>query len=76
MNFETKVIPSIIILTTGFVTFILLNVTSSKEFFSVLAFVFISVLSYFSTDIMIPMIKPLTLKADMFGMDINKKGKN
>ena len=38
-------------------------------------FIIISSLSYFITDRMIPTIQLLTLKADLFGYDINKKGK-
>jgi len=38
-------------------------------------FIIISSLSYFITNRMIPTIQLLTLKADLFGYDINKKGK-
>jgi len=37
-------------------------------------FIIISSLSYFITNHMIPTIQLLTLKADLFGYDINKKG--
>lgn len=43
-------------------------------FYQFCAYFGLSVLAYVACDKMIPVIKRYTLKADMFGMDINKKG--
>ena len=39
-----------------------------------LAYTFVCILSYFVTYKLIPFIKPFNLKANQFGMDINKRG--
>ena len=41
---------------------------------NVAVFFLISAMGYFLTDMMIPKFKPLAIKANLFGMDINKKG--
>lgn len=73
--FETKFIPALIFLSVAYVLLQLFQAapdTSSFYYFAV--YVIFTVISYFATDLMIPVIKPLNLKADLFGMDINKKG--
>ena len=39
-----------------------------------LTYTFVCILSYFVTYKLIPFIKPFNLKANQFGMDINKRG--
>eukprot|EP00331_Platyophrya_macrostoma_P001905 CAMPEP_0176424710 /NCGR_PEP_ID=MMETSP0127-20121128/10985_1 /TAXON_ID=938130 /ORGANISM="Platyophrya macrostoma, Strain WH" /LENGTH=361 /DNA_ID=CAMNT_0017805791 /DNA_START=36 /DNA_END=1118 /DNA_ORIENTATION=- len=45
-----------------------------KMFYQFAAYFGLSLLAYLACDKMIPIIKRYTLKADMFGMDINKRG--
>ena len=39
-----------------------------------MCYTLVCLISYFLTYILIPYIKPYNLKADLFGMDINKRG--
>ena len=72
--FEQKFIPSLIFVTVGFVGKQIYSSISYDEFIYLMMYIFASVLSYALTNTMIPIIQKLNLKADLFGMDINKKG--
>jgi len=76
MVFETTIVPSIIGITTAYVAFGLFTFRTGEEFNSFIAYILVCVSSYFLTCKMIPIIQERNLKADLFGMDINKKGSN
>lgn len=73
--FETIFIPSLVVVSTALVSLVIFTTTSSSEFMAFIAYVGLSVLSYFMTNSMIPQIGLLTIKAEIFGYDINKQGK-
>ena len=74
--FESKFIPFLVVTTISFVAHGVYSVTKADEFLAFVGYLLISVLAYFLTNKMIPIISILTVKADIFGYDINKKGNN
>jgi len=72
--FESKFIPFLVVTTISFVAHGVYSVTKPDEFLAFVGYLLISVLAYFLTNKMIPIISTLTVKADIFGYDINKKG--
>lgn len=72
--FESKIIPSIVIIVLSYVGHSIYSVTNYDEFLAFISYLAISVIAYFMTNAMIPPISKLTEKADIFGYDINKKG--
>lgn len=66
------VLPTIFIpLGVGFYTFLVVETTKTFSFLIISSFSF---LAFISTLKLIPIFKIFNLKADLYGMDINKKG--
>ncbi|CAD8113583.1 unnamed protein product [Paramecium sonneborni] len=72
--FETKFIPFLVVSVLGFVLNGLRNTLNQQQFIAFLGYMGLSVIAYVLSYWMIPKIATLTVKADIFGYDINKKG--
>ena len=72
--FEKHFLSTITIIVLAFGINTIYKVYPFDKFLAFVIYIGASILAYFLTLFMIPKIKELNLKADMFGMDINKKG--
>lgn len=74
--FEKHFLSTITMIVLAFGINTIYKVYPFDKFLAFVIYIGASILAYFLTLFMIPKIKELNLKADMFGMDINKKGIN